>query len=345
MPGKGNHVNIPKRALAIAAAAIAACGLAFGVSGTAHAATVTQHGSYTFNSDSPNVFGGDNAIRATPFSANSVFPDASESLTASGVALSATGEADAGIIYPLGRLSSLFDANGQFVPPVIDGTGLANYNLYFDTNGDSTYFGYPGGSATYTYSAFDGDNKCALGPVNGAAPVVSCDGTWAGNNAVTTAIPDTPANEPYTMLQIKNFFAANTTGDTDPLVWAWIGIGDNASGTVTGTIASVDGSPLVTVTTSPPAAATVTLSAGHVVAGSLLPNRAEVAWTATPAAAEYKVTLVGPNFPGGRTNTVKVAAAYYTGLADRHTYAVYVTPETASGVPDGAQGHVTFVTP
>jgi hypothetical protein len=93
-----------------------------------------------------------------------------------------------------------------------------------------------------------------------------------------------------------------------------------------------------------PAPVTVVLSGGHVAAISN--NRAQVAWTAKPAPAteSYKVELVGPNFPGGRFNTIKQTDAFYSGLAAGHTYAVYVTPLDANGKANGATGHVTFVT-
>lgn len=118
-------------------------------------------------------------------------------------------------------------------------------------------------------------------------------------------------------------------------------------GTVTVTVsdfAGVQASTSFGITVNPAATtpAPVVLSHGRVVTVSN--NRAEVAWNATPLAAEYKVTLVGPNFPGGRTNTIKVTSAFYTGLAAGHTYSVTVTPENANGVADGASGHVTVVT-
>lgn len=90
---------------------------------------------------------------------------------------------------------------------------------------------------------------------------------------------------------------------------------------------------------------TVVLSDGHVIPGTLLPNRAAVAWKATPAApGGYRVVINGPYFHM-RANVVPVTQAYYEGLASGHTYTVYVTPLAANGQPDGATGHVSFVTP
>jgi hypothetical protein len=85
----------------------------------------------------------------------------------------------------------------------------------------------------------------------------------------------------------------------------------------------------------------VTLSKGHVV--SVNNNRAEVAWTATPAAAEYKVVINGPNF-NMRTNVITATSAFYSGLEAGHTYAVYVTPLDARGNAVGSTGVINFVT-
>lgn len=90
-----------------------------------------------------------------------------------------------------------------------------------------------------------------------------------------------------------------------------------------------------------PVEARVTLSHGRVV--SVNNNRAEVAWTATPAAAEYKVVINGPNFDM-RTNVIKATAAFFSGLVRGHTYVVFVTPLDANGNAVGATGHVNFVT-
>lgn len=90
-----------------------------------------------------------------------------------------------------------------------------------------------------------------------------------------------------------------------------------------------------------PVEAMVVLSGGHVV--SVNNNRAELSWTATPAAAEYKVVINGPNFDN-RTNVITATTAYYSGLEAGHTYAVYVTPLDANGNVVGSTGHITFVT-
>jgi len=90
-----------------------------------------------------------------------------------------------------------------------------------------------------------------------------------------------------------------------------------------------------------PVEALVTLSHGHVV--FVNNTRAEVAWTTTPAAAEYKVVINGPGF-NNRTNVIKATTAYYEGLAEGHNYAVSVTPLDAQGGAVGFTGHIGFKT-
>lgn len=330
--------KIAVRAGALALVPAAFAGVSIGAQ-SAHAATpvVTKAGSYQFDSDAPST-AGFNLYSNKPVTHS----DASEKLSTDGVDLSSTGtSADAGIVYPLGRLSSLFNADGQYVPPVIAGAGLeTNYNLYIDTNGDGSYFGWAadGSNSPYidTGNDLQGDNKFSV--ANGASTTALLGG-YTGESTLFAN------GQTYSLQAVKAAYAARTDGGTqDPLVWAWIGAGD-AAGTSTGHIASVNGHDLVTVTAPPPTQpAPVVLSAGHVVTGTLLPSRAEVAWTAKPAAAEYKVVINGPGF-ANRANTIKASAAFYTGLHGGHTYVVTVTPENSDGSTAGGSGHVTFVTP
>jgi hypothetical protein len=90
-----------------------------------------------------------------------------------------------------------------------------------------------------------------------------------------------------------------------------------------------------------PVEAQVALSHGRVV--SVSNNRAEVAWTATPAAAQYKVVINGPNF-NNRTNVVTTTTAFYSGLEAGHSYSVAVTPLDANGNAVGSTGDINFVT-
>lgn len=132
---------------------------------------------------------------------------------------------------------------------------------------------------------------------------------------------------------------AKTAVSGDAVVTAEDAYGDVDTTAVAYTVQQPSATP-----PTPPTTVTVRLSHGHVVPGTLSNNRAEVAWTATPSAYAYEVTLVGPNFPGGRTNTVKVTEAFYEGLKAGHTYTVYVIPLNADGTQAGPTGHVTFVT-
>jgi hypothetical protein len=90
-----------------------------------------------------------------------------------------------------------------------------------------------------------------------------------------------------------------------------------------------------------PVEAQVTLSHGRVV--SVNNNRAEVAWTATPAATQYKLVINGPNF-NNRTNVVTTTTGFYSGLEAGHSYSVSVTPLDANGHPVGPTGDINFVT-
>lgn len=213
--------------------------------GIINAPTYTKNGDYQFAASSASV-SAHNEFSNSPLS----YSDASQTLGPNGVNLSVAGTADAGVVVPLGRLHSLFNADGQFVPPVIVGSNLEGYNLYFDTSASDTYLGYPGGSAVFLDQGqsdtppYDGTNKCAMGVINGTSPSVECDSVWAGQP--TGAIPDAPANEPYTMQQIRTFFKNNTNGNTNPLVWAWIGAGDGATNnSVPSYVTSVNGTKLV----------------------------------------------------------------------------------------------------
>lgn len=95
---------------------------------------------------------------------------------------------------------------------------------------------------------------------------------------------------------------------------------------------------------SPPPPAAPVLSNGHVVPGSLLPTRADVAWDSTVTPGTWKVTINGPGFDN-RSNTIPVEQADYTGLQSGHTYTVTVQQLDSSGNPWGNPGVIDFVTP
>jgi hypothetical protein len=95
---------------------------------------------------------------------------------------------------------------------------------------------------------------------------------------------------------------------------------------------------------SAPAQQAPVLSNGHVVSGSLLPTRADVAWDSTVTPGSWKVTINGPGFDN-TSSTVPVEQADYTGLQSGHTYTVTVQQLNSSGNPWGNPGVIDFVTP
>lgn len=84
------------------------------------------------------------------------------------------------------------------------------------------------------------------------------------------------------------------------------------------------------------------LSNGHVV--SVNNNDAVVAWNSTVTPGSWQVTIVGPGGNNGRTGTVTVPQASYSGLEAGHTYTVTVQQLDANGNAWGNPGQVVFVT-
>jgi hypothetical protein len=83
------------------------------------------------------------------------------------------------------------------------------------------------------------------------------------------------------------------------------------------------------------------LCCGHVV--SVAPTRATVAWSQTVSNTD-NVVINGPGPINGHTGSTTNDQAVYSGLEAGHTYVVTVQP-TVNGVPEGASGRITFVTP
>lgn len=97
-----------------------------------------------------------------------------------------------------------------------------------------------------------------------------------------------------------------------------------------------------TFTTSSGGTAAPVLCCGHVV--SVNNNDAVVAWGSTVEPGTWKVTIVGPGPLNGRTNTVSIPKASYSGLEAGHTYTVTVQQLDSNGAAWGASGQVVFVT-
>lgn len=113
---------------------------------------------------------------------------------------------------------------------------------------------------------------------------------------------------------------------------------------VTGSTSGGGSSSASTGSGSSSGAQVSTVSGGHIVPGTLLPTRATVAWDASGPATEWQVTITGPGPLNGRTNTVPVKEAVYSGLESGHNYEVRVQP-ILNGKPNGTAGTIDIKTP
>jgi hypothetical protein len=219
----------------VAAAAIAG----LGTTAAASAATATsaapatkyvQNGDYAFASNTGNVGltgSGDTfwQVLGSPIS----YPQSSQTLGADGVDLSITpdstapysGYADSGVIMPIGTIagSGLLNTDGSLSVPLVTGSSNLAVNIYFDTNGDGTFFSF---NSAGVYEGEDGDSVVDVAP--GATSIPAATVT---------------ADE-------------NATQGTSTLIWAWVGIDSSTPGTVTGKVATFDYEPL-TAPAPPPA--------------------------------------------------------------------------------------------
>lgn len=186
-----------------------------------------------------------------------------------------------------------------------------------------TTSGYPD-NAAWTQAAESGLSEIGEDPQT----VATALGAWLNGQpitpdqaaivyAATAEFGDPPTGAPPVVL----------TSSTGPAV-----TGNDTGTTTTGT----------TTTTAPPKpAAGATVSGGHVV--SVNNNDAVVAWTGHNA-VRYLVTITGPGQPaGGRSNTVTVAEADYSGLQAGHDYTVKVLPYNSAGVA-GESGNIDVKT-
>lgn len=283
-------MHIVKKLIPLGAAAATLMGIVWAAAAPASAATVyAKNGTYQFASYTP-VNSNHFVVSNKPLS----YPDASQSLGANGANLNASGGGDSGVIVPLGHLSSLFNDN-KYIPPAIAGSNLEGYNLYFDTSADGSYFGWAqnGSVDPYILNDFNGDTAASLGPVNNTSD--QADFTTFSGYQGSSNLNGTLTGQ-MTMEKVR---AAYADAGRDPLVWAWIGLGDGAT-TGPGYVTSVNGKYLVSY-------------AAPVTGLKATPGYTSVTatWKASKGAQSYQVTVTRHN------GTVVRGSATVTGTSCR----------------------------
>lgn len=297
---------------ALIAVPLTAAGIAAGLTGTAHAATpvTSSTASTTLHQRPDSGFGGntwaeDNLVRVS--SATNTGPDFT--LTDCGAAATScftyTGEiSDTGTAF---AKTGAISPGAQAIP--IKGTPKAAV--------------VGGSDVTFHASAASPDSTLVPTAFTGDGPVSTTD--W-----------------------VEQFFPAGTTFGADPVLtnWSWkyTDTADCQTWTDAFNILKGDSGDITGVGQCTAAPLPVKLFAGQVVAGSLTPAHAVLAWKAAPAAAKYKAVMNGPGFIN-RTNTVSQTEAVYTGLKGGHTYKDTLTPENADGSQAGPSGVITVITP
>jgi hypothetical protein len=234
-------VHAVKKLIPLGAVLASVIGVIGAAAAPASAAPVyAKNGNYQFASYTPAT-SGNFIVSNKPLS----YSDAAQSLGANGVNLSASGGGDSGVIVPLGHLSSLFN-DGTYVPPAIVGNNLEGYNLYFDTSADSTYFGWAqdGSIDPYIMTSLNHDTAASMGQVNNDND--QADFTTFASEPGASDLNGTLTGT-MTMQQVR---AAYANAGRDPLVWAWIGVGDGAT-TGPGYVTSVNGNSLVSTYAAP----------------------------------------------------------------------------------------------
>lgn len=249
--GKPTKRGFMKSFRAITASAVGVLafgGLAYAAASPAQAAPVHHYAkafNYQFDSDGPAT-GNVNVYADAPQHDSSD----SQTLGANGVHLSdpAGASGDSGVVVPLGRLDSLFGPGNTYRPLNVVGSGLeGSYNLYIDTSGNGTYFGWsaPGPYAD-SGGNLQGDTKFSV-PFGSSSTAIlggyANEGLLGGAFATGTS---------YTLQQVEAAYHNHDATDPDPLVWAWIGTGDSSSDE-NGYVTSVDGRDLVSATVTAPA--------------------------------------------------------------------------------------------
>ncbi len=283
---------------------------ALAVTSASAATTYSKNANYQFASNYTSGTSTPFVVSNHPFS----IATANQKLAANGVDLSVSGSpkyASSAIIALLGRLSTMFNSSGKFVPPAIVGSNNLLYNLYFDTNGNETYFGW-GAHDPYTFTSELGDSAASMGAVNNTMDAANFT-TFAsepGSGNAAVGLSGT-----MTMENVRKAFANRTNGVKNPLVWAWIGI--QTTPNQTGYITSVDGVKQVKTTTTFPAPTGLRSVPRF--------TRALLSWHAVPGSAgrDYRVQV----FKGTRLIFNKLTthtSITVTGLRENTTYRWHV---------------------
>jgi hypothetical protein len=309
-------VNIAKKLIPLCAVAASLTGVVLAAGPASAAPVYAKGGNYQFASNYTQNGADSWLLSNSPFS----YTDASQSVGAGGVTLSATGPnyASSGVIVDLGKLSTLFDPSGNFVPLQATGTGVnfpkVLYNLYFDTNGDGNYFGWDGSHDPYSFTGMNGDSAASMGTVNNADPSSNdtADFTTFANSPGANDLNGTLTGQ-MSMEKVKAAF-----GSTDPEVWAWIGV--QTAPDQNATIASVNenGDILNLVTTYAAPVTGLKVTPGY--------TSLTATWKASSAATGYTVTVTQHNgsVTIGSPLTVTGTTCRIGHLKAKNTYAVKV---------------------
>ena len=307
-------MNIAKKLIPLGAVAASLMGVVWAAAAPASAAAApvyAKNGTYQFASYTP-VNSNHFVVSNKPLS----YPDASQSLGANGANLNASGSGDSGVIVPLGHLSGLFN-DKNYVPPAIVGNNLEGYNLYFDTNGDGTYLGWPqnGSVDPYILNDYNGDTAASMGPVNNNNDQANFT-TFAGGQGASDL--NGTLKGAMTMEQVRAAFA---DAGRDPLVWAWIGLGDGVT-TGQGYVTSVNGKYLVSY-------------AAPVTGLKATPGYTSVTatWNASKGAQSYQVTVTrrGSSVPRGTSPATVTGTSCRIGMLKQgSTYVVKVLAQPAA---------------
>lgn len=137
---------------------------------------------------------------------------------------------------------------------------------------------------------------------------------------------------------VELFFPSGTTfgaagPDLTAFSWTYTDLADCQTWVDSLTVPRADSGDITGVNMCP------VLSAGHAVANA---NGATVTWKSSKP-SDFRITLSGPGPENGRTATVTVPKAVFSGLEHGHTYSVKVQ-DLYDNHPAGKAGVISFVT-